>query len=298
VVATRDAQVVAVRALDVTPSELFERNGTVWFAIGDRAAALETYQPSPPPPPPARRLVPAGDVEPERPPFDGPADLDPHGRYADRLAPERTSGMQLGLTITPVIGGGIALMGDAFVAWRAKRAFSARLVVDRIGHTFSADDAPEFGVVEGNLLLGYDHRYFELAMGVGTARARIDDFDRRLNGMALTIAASMRFGALDGLHVQGSTTIITGENDSETSKIAVHLQWPMMAGKWFFMRGAGSGPAGYAWGEIGMRILARGQRGRGSLFISPALGGGGMRNDLNFGSVYGFTMSIGIEYRP
>ena len=297
------AGVVRVHPLDVEPTDLFERNGAVWFAVGDRAAALDGYQPRteppepPVPPPPTRSFVPI-DVEPQRPPFDGPADLDPHGRYRDRIAPERIPGVQMGLSIMPVLGGGFGIMGDAFLGWRAKRAFSARIVVDRTGYAIATDEGDEFGIFDGTLLLGYDHQYFEMSFGVGTTRARIDDFDRRLDGMAATFVMGMRFGALDGLHLEASTSLIASGGDTDLSRIAIRIQWPLGVGRWLVMRGSGSGPGGYGWGEFGMRLLVRGQRGSGSVFLTPSIGGGGLFNDMTFARASGFAMSLGIEVRP
>lgn len=306
VVRTRAGRVVGVMDLDVQPTDLFERDGEVWFAVGDRAARLGGYSPRPavpqPPPahaapvPPPPREIPTA---PDRPRFNGPADLDPHGRYRDRIAPERVPGVSMGLSVMPVLGSGFAIMGDAFVAVRARRAFSARLIIDRIGHTLSVEDGdPEFGVFDGSLVLGYDHRYFEMSFGVGLTRARIDDFTRRLNGIAPTFVMGMRFGALDGLHVEVSSSLVASDGETDFSKIAVRMQWPLSVGRWLVVRGSGSGPSGYGWGEIGLRILTRGQRGSGSLFITPSIGGGGLFNDLTFARASGFAMSLGIEYRP
>lgn len=302
VVRSRGGRVVGVSDLDVEPTDLFERNGEAWFAVGDRAAALSGYSPRTQVPEPPRATVPTPPrttpIEPVRPPFDGPADLDPNGRFRDRIAPERVPGVSLGLSVMPVLGGGFAIMGDAFVAVRARRAFSARLVVDRIGHTISAEDGPEFGIFDGSLSLGYDHRYFEMSFGVGLTHARIDDFTRRLNGIAPTFVMGMRFGALDGLHVEVSSSLVAAQGETDFSKIAVRMQWPLTVGRWLVVRGAGSGPSGYGWGEIGMRILTHGQRDSGSLFITPSIGGGGLFDNTSFGRASGFAMSLGIEYRP
>ncbi len=304
VVVLREERVVRIYDLDVTPTDLFERSGAVWFELDGEAHALDSYEarevqaPSIPSPPMHPLVGEPETPEPERPAFDGPADLDPSSTYGDRLAPERVDGFQLGLSVTPVLGSGIALTGDAFVAYRAERAFSARLSIDRIGYALSTTDGDKFGVFEGTFMVGYDHRIFEMSLGIGTTRARIDDFDRRLNGMVPTIAMGMRFGALDGLHMSVSTSLIVADGETTLSTIAVRMQWPLSVGRWLVIRGAGSGPSGYGWGEIGIRILTRGERGSGSLFITPAIGGGGLFDDLSFSRASGFAMSLGVEYRP
>lgn len=305
VVVLQGEQVVRVYDLDVTPSDLFERNGRVWFELDGHAHALDGYEPR------ATVATPVSDATvsiapvpepalapPEPPPFDGPSDLDPNSSYGARISPERMPGFQVGLSVMPVLGDGFALMGDAFVAYRARRPFSVRLVIDRLGYAFSTNDGDSFGVADGALLLGYDHRIFEMSVGVGTTRARIDDFDRRLDGMAPTIMMGMRFGALDGLHVSVSTSLLFASGETTLSTIAVRMQWPLSVGRWLVIRGSGGGPASYGWGEIGIRILTRGQRGRGSLFVTPAIGGAGLFDNLSFQRASGFAMSLSVEYRP
>ena len=56
------------------------------------------------------------------------------------------------------------------------------------------------------------------------------------------------------------------------------IQLPVSERAWMVARGGG-GTAGYGFGEVGLRILAKGQGDRGSLFITPVLGGAALHGE-------------------
>lgn len=320
VVVVEGGVVVASYAVHGEPASLFERGGRVWVELLRlEAVALPGGQGGPnlslPVPPivtmpPAETLAegaaglgarpvasPAPDVEEPEESFDGPAALDPNGSYRDRMAPPRVPGWELSLFAHPFLGSGAAgLLADGSVGFRAEVPFFLRLEFDPVGYAFAEDG--DFGQFHGYVMLGYDHQWFEMGIGLGAMHARIDDFPRRADGMSLTLVNSVRLGARDGmyLHVASSFVMISGS--PEYGSTTVRMQMPLRPGKWLIMRGGGGGAVGAGFGELGLRILTRGDLGSGSLFITPAIGGLGVFDDIRENRAGGFTMTVGVEYRP
>ena len=302
------------------PVALFERGGRVWVERVERTAvALSSgagtlgapsaaspattapgaesgseLAPALAPPPPLAALPP---LEAQGPTFEGPADLDPDGSYRDRVAPERVSGFELALDARPFLGSGAAgFLATGHIAYRAERPFFARLNLEPFG--YSGSGRAQFGQFHGLLSLGYDHDWFEMSLGVGVMRARLDDWDRRFDGVGVTLSNTVRLGARDGLHLSVTNSFVVVGGSPEWASVSSSMQIPLRPGKWLVFRGGGGGAAGFAYGDVGLRILTRGDRGPGSLFITPAVGGVGVFDDIRFERAGGFTMTVGLEYRP
>ena len=259
------------------PAALFVHEGRVWVELVQREARPLT-QAHLTQPPEARV-----ESEPEE---EGTS-------YGDRLAPERQPGMELGLGLHPLVASDAALLVDAWIEYRARRSLSISLRADPLGASFEGSDS--IGIGHGVLTLAYDGRWFQIGVGVGLGKVRIDDWDlvRRTNGAGLTVSMPLRLGARDGMHFYVDNTIVFIDGDAEYAGTRAGIQIPMTEGRWLVMRGGGSGAFGYGYGELGLRM-----RGRGSVFVTPAMGGGGVFSDLSGEGAAGFSTSVTIEYRP
>lgn len=318
VVVFEGGAVVATHAVQGEPGALFERGGRVWVELVRlEAVALPSTSGGPATPTPAPQLMPttlpegaaalgarpaagvASVDEPfeDEPTFDGPEALDPDGSYRSRMAPPRVPGWELSLFAHPFLGSGAAgILADASIGFRAEVPFFLRLEIDPAGYAFAEEG--DFGQFHGYVMIGYDHEWFEMGLGLGVMQARIDDFDRRADGMSPTLVNSVRLGSRDGMYLLVASSFVMISGSPEYGSTTARMQIPLRPGKWLVMRGGGGGPVGTGFGEIGLRILTRGDLGSGSLFITPSIGGLGVSNDITFASAAGFTMTVGVEYRP
>lgn len=236
-------------------------------------------------------------------------DLDP---TASRVAPPRVAGLSLTFGARGLLGvgdsTGVGIVADAELTYRFRGPWFLRALVDPLG--FGAGQGPEFGLFGGSLFAGYDHPLFEVGVGLGLLRVDYENFDggdELRRGIATTFTQSVRFGAVDGLHLQVFNSFAFVEGDTEYGATRVQLQIPMGPTSWLLFRGAG-GRYGAGWGELGLRLLAHGNGGSGSLFVTPAIGGGVVwthaERCTDFGcfgsrqSYAGPTLGVSVEYRP
>jgi hypothetical protein len=149
----------------------------------------------------------------------------------------------------------------------------------------------------GNLVVSYDTKAFQVGLGAGWsavndevdrgfdetaagAEGGIDvEFDRVRSG--LSIAQFARLGARDGFNFTALNTFILHEEEFFYGGTRGAFQVPLGTGgthTWLTVQGGG-GRVGYAFGEVGLRVLLAGNGDRGSVFVTPSLGGAYLRGE-------------------
>src|SRR5262249_18917334 len=120
----------------------------------------------------------------------------------------------------------------------------------------------------------YDLQMFEVGLGVG-AESIYDTSVGTPSGTGTLLYQYARIGAQDGLNVEGKSHVVLFHSSFEFAGFVGGLQIPVGESSWVLMRGGG-GPAGYGYGEMGVRVLLRGNGDRGSVFFTGTIGGVGI----------------------
>lgn len=283
-------------------ADLFVRRDQVWVettlrdATSLRDALARTRMRPPPRMPPRTPLTTPPRAHHERPVPPTP----PRGeRYSDWMSPDREPGFEFGLGIHPLVASGFALLMDAFVEYHAPRAFSVKLTIDPVGLSVAGSDS--IGVFHGWLTAALDFNLFRFGVGVGVAQGRVEDFSRGVaNGLGPTLVFPIRIGSREGMHLEILNFVIFPDADARYGGTRAALQIPLKKGRWLLFRGGGSGPVGYAFGELALRVRVRGEGGPGSIYLVPGIGGGAVFSDIDFddGERAGFSTSLSFEFRP
>jgi len=135
------------------------------------------------------------------------------------------------------------------------------------------------------LSAGFDHRLFGLGVGVGVQRvlpatiATLDTpsapamVDEEPASVGFGYLLSGRGGVSDGLHFRLSIGFADFHDRFEVSYLDTTFQAPVAPGFFLVAHAAsGFGVTGYAEADLGAKVLIRGNGGRGTLFVTPALG--------------------------
>ncbi len=183
------------------------------------------------------------------------------------------------------VGGGAII--DAAVTYRFRSPWALDLVVSPFG--FGIAEAGNLSTFAVNLLGSLDTTWFQIGLGGGVSKlARLSqgqDFVPAADGkpaipLSLSIAQFARLGARDGLNVSVLMNFLlvddaAGDPEFTFGGLLGSFQAPFSAfGQrgWLIARGGGGLP-GHVVGEVGMRILLRGNGLAGSLFLTPTVGG-------------------------
>jgi hypothetical protein len=221
-------------------------------------------------------------------------------------APPRVRGLwELELFLRPFaaideLGGGAVLSG-AF-GYRFKH-LHLQAVVDPLA--FAAVKS-RGGVFTANaaLIASYDSQYVEMGLGVGAQTVNQTGFMLE-PGSGLSVAQQIRLGARDGLNLSARTSIVLFHSQFQFGGMVASGQIPVTRGYWFLLNGGG-GNLGYAYGELGLRVLLAGNGLAGSKFLTVTAGGVGVFRsgtcDESFSctddTAYGGPMAgIGGEWR-
>lgn len=226
------------------------------------------------------------------------------------VAPPRQGGIvQIAAFVRPFVPVGdlgFGLLGEASVTYRARRPWFVRAFADTIG--FGLGAGPDIRLFSGNVVAGYDHPIFEVGLGVGGMRVNDTETLDAEPQTAMSLAQTARFGALDGLHLAVTNSFVLLEEQTfgsipptkthrrfEWGAIHVEIQAPVATTGWIVLRGGG-GRTGHGFFEGGLRWAVRGNGGRGTLFLTPTVGG-----IWTFGSSIprrgGPSIGLGVEYR-
>jgi hypothetical protein len=228
------------------------------------------------------------------------------------LAPPRQGGLfEIQAFVRPFLPMGevgFGLLGDGSVTYRGQRHWFVRALVDPVGVGVGGSDT--MGAFGGSVLAGYDHPMFSVGLGVGAMQVNdaASDIARRQLGLAL--AQSVRFGAIDGLHVEVTNSFVLVDTDVTSGSEPDELRWgsvrissqiPVTNGGWLVFRGGGGRP-GHRHFEGGLRWAVRGDGGHGSVFLMPTIGGVWLRRTIGMrdgvAQRAGPSVGLGVEWRP
>jgi hypothetical protein len=197
---------------------------------------------------------------------------------------------------------GFGVLADGAVGRRLDNNLHVQLRLDPVG--LGLADEGNVLAAGANLIASYDTELFEVGLGAGWSAVNDNldgdafvtteedgaggittEVDRVRSG--LSIAQLVRLGAVDGINLTAYNTFIFYRDQFNYGGTTGQLQFPINDRTWILMRGGG-GVAGYAFGEVGLRVLLQGNGDRGSLYLTPTLGGGGVfgETDCNGDDTY------------
>lgn len=171
---------------------------------------------------------------------------------------------------------GIGLVSEMSIGYR----FASPLFLQLAVEPFALGLAKErrFAPIALNLFLAYDLKIFEVGLGLGWLTLHepptVFNPTKSIGNMpsALSLAQTVRLGALDGLHIYVHNAFALYEEEFTYAATNATLQIPLLSETWLIARGGG-GLVGYGFGEAGLRFLLRGNGDRGSLFTTASVGG-------------------------
>lgn len=217
-----------------------------------------------------------------------------------RIAPERVSGFSAEARVHAFVGGSVGVLGQLGARYRFEAPVSFELRLPLLAYS------EDLGMGYGTVLLGWDDRIFGLAVGYGTGTVReVDNAGvGQFDGFASLLTVSLRLGAMEGLMVRIDTTLYFIDRESFYAASEVLMQFPISDGNFVVLRGGGGGAIGHGYGYLGLRRRIHGDGGRGSIFLTPAIGGAGIFNNIEdffgFGDLDGrprggFAFSFGVD---
>ncbi len=221
---------------------------------------------------------------------------DPEGvnEFRKRLSPARPADLwEVSVNVRPflalnTLGGGAILDGSI------GRRFAAPLAVE--AHftpiAFGIAERGDILTFAGNLVVSYDTAPFQVGLGAGASRISTlpvqgqnfipgEDAEAPTVRAGLSIAQFARLGSVDGLHVAVLNNFILHESEFEFGGITIEGAVPIRLfknGAWIVARGGGGVP-GHIFGELGIRVLAKGNGGPGSVFFTPTVGAGVLQGE-------------------
>jgi len=228
---------------------------------------------------------------------------------SSRTLPPRVGGLwELELTARPFLALGLLGFGtisDACARWRFEDPWSLEARLEPAG--IGIADEGNIAALAGNLIGSYDNRLFSVGLGMGwaTINGALDESSEELRS-GLSIAQAARLGSRDGLHLSIYNTFVFYQDRFNYGGTTGTLQLPVAEGLWLIGRGGGGEPTGYGFGEIGLRVLLVGSGDRGSVYLSPSVGGGGIFREERCERFDGCTKSLsyggplvglGLEWR-
>jgi hypothetical protein len=286
--------------VDGDATGLFVRDGRVWVEISHVDARpvridAQTSSAAPTPTtergaPPERETAVARAVERESPSIMAP----PRQANLWELSLETSAFVAIG-----ALGAGV--LGSASVAYRFDAPFVVRAEVAPFGIAgpTSASNETSFGPVTSgqtpqnnqggrtittaaaHLLAGIDTQFIEVAVGAGSATVNQNTgfFNGVPDTSAFSIAESARIGARDGLSLTLESSVIAANKQFNLGYFVSSLQIPLSRTAMLVVRGGG-GDVGFAYGDLGVRVLMRGDGGRGTVALTGFVGGASIMVDL------------------
>lgn len=222
---------------------------------------------------------------------------------------------------------GFGMVDDLRATYRFEAPVALHLVLEPAGVGI-ADDGNILALA-GNLVATYDSALFEVGLGLGWSAVNGDlgwgadeasaggdyEFKRVKDGFSLAQLA--RLGAVDGLNITILNSFLLYDDKFNYGGTRATVQVPVSERLWFIAAGGG-GSSGYAFGEIGLRVLVAGNGDHGTVLLTPTLGGaalfgeteescqvwnsstqtnepGTCVTDIDYG---GPMVGIAVEYRP
>lgn len=211
-------------------------------------------------------------------------------------APPRAQGLwQTKLMLRPFfaldeLGAGFLLTGAAGYRFNGNVHVEALLEPFALG---GAQNRDGIAAASFTLSASYDSHYVELGVGAGAQTVNTVPFDVG-PGSGLTFAQFLRLGALDGLHLEARSNIVLFHSEFDFSGLTITSQIPVARGYWLLL-GGGGGSVGYAYGELGLRVLLKGRGDRGSLFFSATGGGAAVFKETGCSTSEDFVFCEGTQ---
>lgn len=209
------------------------------------------------------------------------------------IAPERYGGLwEAYIMARPFLAlgtlGGGAFM-DGSLTYRMVAPVSFDLIVTPFG--FGIAEAGDILAFAGNVFASYDTTPFQIGLGAGVSKINtlpasprgdfVPDGEDTNFRAGFSAAQFVRLGARDGLHLTVLNNFILYNGEFGFGGLTAEAQVPVrlfVDHAWIVARGGGGVP-GQGFGEFGIRLLAVGNGGPGSLFLTPTVGGGVLFGD-------------------
>ncbi|MDP1916873.1 MAG: hypothetical protein Q8L14_11525 [Myxococcales bacterium] len=258
---------------------LFVANGRVWVELLRREARLVPTRAV------SREPLAQAPAPSPMTPVEAPRPAAPTAASGSLLFPEREGGyvsLGAGLGLVVPLGfSGIGLLTDVAVEWHASVPFALRARLwpaggligsqDPMPGGFASPAAPPGGVWNLGVEALFDGRFFGVGLGIGGAQT-VEYASQQSGavtlGAGLTLIQALRIGALDGLHLEGRTTLVSTARSGfgfyggeGRLGIPVRQGWQLLVG--------GGATQMTSWGDAGMRIRLQTQS---ALFITPRAG--------------------------
>jgi hypothetical protein len=199
---------------------------------------------------------------------------------------------------------GVGSLSELALGYQAKGPLRYQLLVSPVAFS-SADDGSALSALALGLV-SFDTRLFEIGLGVGVQTVNDSDHEP---GWALSLSQSLRFGALDGLHVSIRNDVSLFHGKFEYSAFNGEAQIPVSERGWMVLQGGG-GTVGFGFFELGGKVLAIGNGTPGSVFLRGTIGYATVYQTSNqsvFDATTGFAdgdvdhagplVGLGIEWR-
>ena len=157
--------------------------------------------------------------------------------------------------------------------------------------------------------VAYSSDTFEAGLGAGALFGQPDCYQVPLdfsdpdgptrevceNTTGATVHQTLRLGALDGLHIAWSSSIVSSEDQFEFGSGRGEVQVPLGTRLSLVAAGGGSG-AGWGFGELGVRTFLQGTGGPGSLVLTAGAGFVTL-SDGSGSALSGPSVTTGLEWR-
>ncbi len=191
---------------------------------------------------------------------------------------------------------GLGAIADGSVSLRHPDNLRLQLLLEPAGVGYA--DEGNILALAGTFLGSYDTRLFEIGLGLGWSlvnedlqrsvaagasdESGMDAIEPGFEGLdsGLAVGQIARLGATDGLHILVRNTFLLYDSTFFYGGTTGQLQWPVTESSWLLLRGGG-GRAGYGYGEVGLRWLARGNGDRDSVFLTVTAGGGALSGHVD-----------------
>lgn len=177
---------------------------------------------------------------------------------------------------------GAGTLSDANISYHFQGPWTVEALFEPLAVGL-ARDANLFAITATGIV-SYDTTAFQIGLGLGATTVNSDIFhlpatEKPRPELATALSQKVRLGALDGLHIQVVNSFFLSSSAFRYGGTTAQVQVPaggVGQSSWIVARGGG-GYAGHAFGEIGLRVLARGNGDRGSVYFTPTLGGAQLR---------------------
>jgi hypothetical protein len=216
---------------------------------------------------------------------------------------------------------GVGQLGSASVAYRFEAPIVVRAEMAPFGiagpTSFTSSSGVETGghsvtVFASHFVLGLDTELVEVGLGVGGASVN-QNSTFGVGGVpatgAFSLAEEARLGARDGLAVSIETSAIAVNDKFQLGYFVGSLQIPFSRTIMLVVRGGG-GNVGFAYGDLGIRVLVHGDGSKGTLALTGFAGGALIQENLcstnpdssfafscNSASLGGPSLGGGVEWK-